>query len=496
MRRAGHDRRTRASWDQPRGGERRTRPVGGPLTRRGLLALAITGGLGAIAGCAGPAPAPNGPTPRSEGIAEPTPSRILGIIPVALPATATPTPTSVVVRFAHWETGRAGQILAQVCDRFGQTTPRIAVAQDVAPFGEHFAKLRSAFAAGNPPDAFVESGAYAYRHLADQALRDLRPFLARDGPPLDRYWSEPLTGVIDGHQFAVPLWAAVELIYLNRDRFAEVGVSPPTADWTWDTLLAAATRLTEGKPGEIRRWGLLVVNDLVGGWGSFVASNGGQWLDLATGRTRFDPAAAEALGWIVEAMNVRHVAPRPIEQQRLTGAGQLDPFLSGAVAMFATGTWEMPSALAQARFQWDVQRLPRAPRRDRSSTVGSVQPGSIARQSAHPDDAWRLLRFLLEPETQRAWASGKIRLPSSKEVAADANAGYATPPPTGAPLAAAAMGDARDLQFTVNWQDWRAAVVAALAPAFAGEMPLAEALARATTAGDAALGSPQTTPRA
>src|SRR5205807_9209388 len=106
----------------------------------------------------------------------------------------------------------------------------------------------------------------------------------------------------------------------------------------------------------------LLVNDLIGGWGSIVASNGGTWLDATAHRATFDAPAVEALQWIADAIHVHHVAPDPLEQQQLTRAGERDPFLAGDVALLPTGTWEIPAALAQATFRWDVLPLPRAPR--------------------------------------------------------------------------------------------------------------------------------------
>jgi hypothetical protein len=49
------------------------------------------------------------------------------------------------------------------------------------------------------------------------------------------------------------------------------------------------------------------------------------------------------------------------------------------------------------------------------------------------------------------------------------------------------MSNARDLQFTANWQAWRAGVVGAIDRGLDGRVALDDAVAAAVLAGDAAL---------
>jgi len=457
-----------------------------------IIAGVVTGSVALLAACgANPSggvpssgPAPSGPTNRPS----PTPRRLLGIIPEPALPSPTPTPQPLVLRFAHWETGAAAQALSTLADRFSRSTPRIVVQPEVSAFAEHFDNVRRSFATGTAPDVFVNSGAYFQDFLALKALLDLSDRMSADQFSLTDYWTEPTTQPVDGRQYSLPIWNATEIVVYNRDHFVERKLAEPTADWTWDSFLTTAQQLTVGKPGEVQRWGLLLIDDLQGGWGSFVAGNGGDWLDLAGQKvTLQQPAALEALQWCVDAILVHHVAPRPSQVQRLSQAGQIDPFLAGDVSMFPTGTWEMPLALAQAPFQWDVQRLPRAPRTGESVTLSGVQPASIASATRLPDQSWQFLRFLLERDAQTLLAAGKVKLPSRKDVAVDQTSGYAVPPPAHAVVAAQAMEHARDLHFVPRWQAFRTAVVDALAPAFDGRVLLSDAVQQAVSAGDAAL---------
>jgi multiple sugar transport system substrate-binding protein len=411
----------------------------------------------------------------------------LGIIPRPAAPTATPTPVPIELRLAYWQTGVAGDRITSIFQKFVQQTAHVVVTPTVAAFGEHFANLSAAFAGGSPPDVFVESGAFFYDHVQAKGLRDLSGLVQADQIDLSQYWSEPIVRPIGGQLSAVPLWTADEVLYYNRDLLDQAGAAVPPDTWTWADLLGLAQKLTAGKPGQVSRWGLLLVNDLPGGWGSFVAGNAGHWLDPTTGQTDLGASASDALQWFSEAMLVHHVAPQPAEQQTLTQAGQIDPFLNGQVALFPTGTWEIPGALANAKFRWDVLPLPRAPGTNRSISLASSQPGCLARTSAHPDEAWQLLRAFLTADAQSQWANGKIRLPALKTTAADQTSGYAAPPPANAATAVKAMTGAADLGFVRNWNAWRAAVVNALEPAFDNKIPLADAVANAVKDGNAAL---------
>ena len=462
------------------------------MSRRRLLALAASLGA-AVAGASCGGTAPSGPVSQSGpgGPSSPptsTPGRILGIIPVPPPPPPTPTPTPLVLRFAHWETGTAGQTLASIGERFGKLNPRVVVQPEVSPFAAHFAQVRASLANGTAPDVFVNSGLYVSDFAGQQALLDLTDRIASDRLALSDYWTEPTTRPIGGRQYTLPVWNATEVVYYNRDHFNELKVAEPPDDWTWDQLLAIAKQLTQGKPGEVQRWGLLLTNDLQGGWGSFVASNGGDWLESTGKQAALQSAPAlEALQWFADAMLVHHVAPRPIQQQRLSKAGQIDPFLAGAVSMFPNGTWEMPAVLSGAGFPWDIRPLPRAPRTGQNVTISSVQPVSAARLTQIPDQSWQFLGFLLSREAQAMLATGKVKLPARKDVAGDQSSGYASPPPSHALAASAAMDHATDLHFVPNWQEFRAAVVNALTPAFDGRISVTDAVKHAVSDGNAAL---------
>src|ERR1035437_1092124 len=95
-------------------------------SRRRFLALAASATLSALSSCGGDTPSigtqPSGSTSVRID-ATPTPARLLGILPLPAPPSPTSTPVPVIIRFAHWETGPAGQALADVAQSFNQANP-------------------------------------------------------------------------------------------------------------------------------------------------------------------------------------------------------------------------------------------------------------------------------------------------------------------------------------------------------------------------------------
>lgn len=450
------------------------------LSRRGLLTATVGSLL--LAACGG-----GNPTPSGAPTATPGSSGILGILPAPSP---TPTPQPTKVRFAHWLQDVAAPVMTSLVAAFNHSHQSVVVQEEVQSFGEHIAALRQGFAAGNPPDVFLISGPDLVDQAAAKTLLDLTSLVNRDSIDLTRFWTSPQTRAIGGQQLALPLWCEVDLIYVNHDLFGKAQVGSLSADWTWSDLLATASKLTVGKPGEVTQWGLLIVNDIQGGWGGFVSSNGGRWLDATTGKTALAGPAVDALQWVVDAINQHHVAPGPRAQAEIAQGGTVDPFLDGKVGMFVNGTWEMPQLLTSAHFPWDVLPLPRAPKTNQSASVADAQPGAIARASSVGESAWEFLGFLVSTASQRVWAHNKVRLPSLVSVAADASAGYATTPPTRAASVGDALTSAQDLEFRANWQAFRNALTVGLQPAFDGDQPLGDVLPVARTAADKALGAP------
>jgi ABC-type glycerol-3-phosphate transport system substrate-binding protein len=107
-------------------------------------------------------------------------------------------------------------------------------------------------------------------------------------------------------------------------------------------------------------------------------------------------------------MFVHEVMPTPAAMMGLD-----DFFLSGQVAFRFGGTWS-ESATREAGFNWDFARMPVHP----ETGIRSVQLGSngwsILTTSKYPDQAWELVKYLINEPGQRGFMANGI--PGSKTV--------------------------------------------------------------------------------
>ncbi|HEX5827841.1 MAG TPA: extracellular solute-binding protein, partial [Candidatus Limnocylindrales bacterium] len=86
------------------------------------------------------------------------------------------------------------------------------------------------------------------------------------------------------------------------------------------------------------------------------------------------------------------------------------PFVAGNVAMFQNGRWASPNLRTNAKFNWDVVKLPDGP-----VPGGNWQFwGSYAAnaKTANPEAAWRVIYALTDPEIQKMVSELGANIPS------------------------------------------------------------------------------------
>ncbi len=101
-----------------------------------------------------------------------------------------------------------------------------------------------------------------------------------------------------------------------------------------------------------------------------------------------------------------HVMPDP---ETLTAFGSGDIFMTQKVAMQLTGGWGFWNFSAVKDFRWGAAALPYgAPGR---KDVIFTDPWMMSSQTAHPQEAWTLLKYLVSPEVQASWTRATLTPP-------------------------------------------------------------------------------------
>lgn len=259
--------------------------------------------------------------------------------------------------------------------------------------------------------------------------------------PLNKYINDPKVGLppgqldkmpphirraldLDGELYALPMDSSVYGLFYNVEMFerynAEHPGSPlrmPDASWTWDDLRAAARALaTHGPRGEIDRRGF---DFAVWAWPflTLFAQAGGE-LWSADGQTcLIDSEAGVKALKLLRAMerDDRSFAPTLGSYTAGTGADVL--FGNGRTAMMFDGSWRVPNLeLNYPGLRFAVAPLPRGERR--AVVTGSVM-WAISANSRHKDEAWAMLRWLVEDEQAAAyWDTLRVAPPANLAVLA------------------------------------------------------------------------------
>lgn len=269
---------------------------------------------------------------------------------------------------------------------FSRTHPGFEVRVNVVAYASYFDTLRTDVAGGGADDVFWINNAYFAEYADNSRLMAVQPSAGWDQSVVAQFTR---TGTLWG----VPqLTDAGIALYYNADLLAADGVDPAelnTLRWdpdpANDTLRPLLHRLTHG-----RQWSYNAANDLQGIYLNYIGSAGGKF---ATGdRFAFDnPQAAEAFRYVVGLINTDRVAP-PASDTNGNGDFCRNQFMSGRMAIFQSGTYNLAQIADQATFRWGLAMLPIGPAGRVSVTNGIAAAGNPA--SRHPEAVREVLAWL------------------------------------------------------------------------------------------------------
>jgi multiple sugar transport system permease protein len=307
-------------------------------------------------------------------------------------------------------------------------------------------RLLCSIAGGNPADVVFFARFAVGEAAARGAFLSLQPFLERDwaerpNDPFTVYpemyyrscWEE---GCWNDEMYALPLTTDNRALYYNLDyleRYADkliaigcVDPNDPTKPGppkTWSQLRKCTQILSEyRKDGKLFRAGFIPNYGnswlYLYGW-----LNGGKYLS-PDGRTCLlnAPEIVEALAYMTEVYDLMGGAAEVYRFQSTMQGGDLDPFLTGKVAIKIDGDWFLP---AIARYRRDLRfgvALPPAP--EGKPQFGWLGGWSyvIPRGARHPEASWELIKYLVSKRAAGIWnramrqtyrSSGQVYIPAS-----------------------------------------------------------------------------------
>lgn len=302
--------------------------------------------------------------------------------------------------------GDAAKLIETICDDFNKENPDIVVEPVyTGNYDDTVTKIQTAIQGGTPPDVFVSLATQRFTMASTGMAMPLDELIAADEEG-QAYIDDFLPGFmedsyVDGQIYSIPFQRSTEILYYNKDLFAEAGLDPESPPETWDELLEYAQKLT---------------NDDCYGVGIALNSGSAQWTftgyslqNSADGKmlmsedgkeVYFDtPENVEALQFWLDLQNKYGVMAEGIVQW----TDLPTQFLAGEVAMIYHTTGNMANINSNADFEFGTCFLP-GNKQLGAPTGGGNFYISNGLSEERVQAAWKFIKFATDTERAAQWA--------------------------------------------------------------------------------------------
>ncbi|MBX3118069.1 MAG: sugar ABC transporter substrate-binding protein [Fimbriimonadaceae bacterium] len=344
---------------------------------------------------------------------------VAGVLFICLSCKRAEAGNKVVIRISNWggvqDDNEYERTIKALYDQFEKENPDTdVVVERVA--GEYVPKMLLSFVAGAEPDIMTLDASSAAVFMNNGVLKDLSPLMeAEKDFNLDDYFPNVVDIARRGDKlFAVPIDFTPMVLYYNKKMFRDAGVPYPKPGWTWDEFRATAKSLTRGED----QYGFVFANWMPG-WIMWLWNNGGDVLSPDGTRASGyldSPQNAEAVSFLRDIINVDKSAPT-LSQAESMG---VDLFAQGNAAMTIVGHWAIVGYKAPgSKIRVEDLGVVELPRKvhDQSVTVIYEAGLAMSKNCKHPEEAWRLIKFLTSYRYQKAYNSTGIAICARKDIA-------------------------------------------------------------------------------
>lgn len=293
--------------------------------------------------------------------------------------------------------------------------PNITVKLQISPGGEEYAqKISTAIAGGKGPD-ILELAEHTPAFASKNQILPLDDNIKASKLDLEKTFGPTVPSIFqyEDKQYAIPDRSGAMVLYYNKKMFDAAGVKYPTAEWTWDDLLAASKKLTIREGGKTKQWGFSTISWWPY-WMTFMYQNGGKILDENNRPVVNSPENVEAMQWYNDLAWKHKVAPTSRDLANYgQGVGPDQLFAQGKLAMEITGFWNIGAASTVKGLDWDIAPLWHGKQPATSAFFNGL---AISRTSKYPADAWKVIEFLASEQGQRPIIDNAEDAPANLQV--------------------------------------------------------------------------------
>lgn len=290
---------------------------------------------------------------------------------------------------------------------FHKTHPKISVKVAVTPTPTYWTKLQTSVTSGTAPDVFWMNLSNLQLYASGKALLPLTKQIKDAKIDMSQF----AKAIADGYQYQGQKWCmpkdvdSVGLWY-NKKLFQDAGVSLPTANWTWQDVITAATKITKHGGGV---YGIAADDSDQVNYYNTIWQAGGQIISPNGKKSGYDsPAAIKGIQFWTNLINKDHASPS-LKQMTDTPAEQM--FESGKVAMFYGGSWEAV-AFSQVPYLVKNANVTVMPQGKIRATESNGLANCISAKTDHPNEAWQFVRFLGSQQAADIQASTGAVIPA------------------------------------------------------------------------------------
>lgn len=261
----------------------------------------------------------------------------------------------VTVQYATWDATRR-PLDEKVIKAFEASNPTIKVKYNLVPWDAYWQKAAAMTAGGVTFDAMWMNLDNLPFYVSQGALEPLTLSAAENKVVPNALIAPYRTST--GKVYGVPLGPQAVSVFINRDLFKKRGVPLPTKAWTWNELLAAATKLTFEEGGK-KYWGINgqdLQPDLEYGMSFFYTAGGKSIIKKsASGYSANLDATFKANAQRLYDLIFKHrVSP---SSNDVTEAGY-QIFLAGQLGIYVEGTWMTGVLNGTPKLNWAYAPFP------------------------------------------------------------------------------------------------------------------------------------------
>jgi multiple sugar transport system substrate-binding protein len=304
----------------------------------------------------------------------------------------------------------------QLANKFMAANPGVKVTFTVIPSTSYNQKVQTMIAGGKAPDIFNGGDVQIPNYVQKNYVLDLKPYVKRDKYDVSKFYPQIIDNLTyDGKLVGLTDNYDTQVMYYNTDLFKKAGVAEPTADWTWDDFVSAASKLTKGS-GSAKTYGAVYDNWFAPYFDQIWADGGDPFPDNAKKCGYDSPEAVKAFTQIQDLYK-KGLSPSP---SAFSANGAEQQFLSGRVAMLiGSGRWSAYSLKDIHKFGWKIAPLPKGDKG--RANFFHISMFAIPRASKNPEAAFAFLKYMVSEKGIKAGLANMQGIPSRPSIAESAS---------------------------------------------------------------------------